>query len=96
MNNEQYLLLKLDEECKEVGIIANKSIQFGLDSDDNGNIPFTNKQRLFAELNDVLASIEMLNEECNLGFVPDRNAIENKKTKVKKYRNVSKELGNVK
>ena len=46
MNNEQYLLNKLGEEGKEVGLVASKSMQFGLDSNDNGNLPKTNKEHL--------------------------------------------------
>ena len=93
MNNEQYLLNKLGEEGKEVGLVASKSMQFGLDSNDNGNLPKTNKEHLFQELNDFLATIELLNEECNLGFTPCREAINAKKEKIKKYREISKKLG---
>lgn len=93
MNNEQYLLNKLDEECKEVGMAASKAMQFGLTSNNNGKLPLTNKEHLFHELNDLLATIELLNEECDLGFEPNKEAIEAKKLKVKQYRNLSKHLG---
>lgn len=93
MNNEQYLLNKLDEECKEVGMVASKAMQFGLDSNDNGNLTLTNKEHLFQEVNDLLATIELLNEECGLGFTPNRQAIEAKKVKINKYKEISKKLG---
>lgn len=95
MNNLQFLLLKIGEEAKEIGLVADKTIQFGLDSDNNGELALTNKEHLFKELNDLLAIVEMLNEECNLGFVRDQDAIENKKQKVKYYRGVSQKLGNI-
>lgn len=93
MNNEQYLLLKLDEECKEIGMVASKAMQFGLDSNDNGKLELTNKEHLFKEINDMLATIEMLNEECNLGFTPCKVAITEKKEKIKKYRDITRKLG---
>jgi len=93
MNNEQFLLNKLGEEGKEVGLVTSKSMQFGLDSNDNGNLPKTNKEHLFQELNDFMATIELLNEECGLGFTPCREAINAKKEKIKKYREISKQLG---
>lgn len=37
----------------------------------------------------------MLNEECDLGFTPDRRAIVNKKQKVKHYRSITQKLGNM-
>lgn len=93
MNNEQYLLIKLDEECKEIGMVASKSMQFGLNSNDNGKLLITNKEHLFKEINDLLATIEMLNEECDLGFSPCKEAIAAKKEKIKKYRDISRNLG---
>lgn len=93
MNNLQYLLMKLDEECKEVGICSSKIMQFGLNSDNNGENVLNNKESLFLELNDVLAVIQLLNEECQLGFTPDQDAIERKKLKLKKFRTISKNMG---
>lgn len=93
MNNEQYLLNKLGEESNEVAMIASKAMQFGLDSNNNGQLSLTNKEHLFKEINDFLATVELLNEECNLGFKPCVVAIGAKKDKVKMYRNISKKLG---
>lgn len=62
-------------------MVASKAIQFGLNSNDNGNLPFTNKEHLFKEINDMLATIEILNEECGLGFAPCKDAIAAKKRK---------------
>lgn len=95
MNHLQYLLTKLDEECKEVGIICSKTIQFGYNSNNNGQLEFTNKELLHKEINDVLAIIDLLNEECNLGFAYDIEAIKAKKEKVKQYKSISAGLGYV-
>lgn len=93
MNNEQYLLNKLSEEANEIAMAASKAMQFGLDSDNNGNLPKTNRQSLFLEINDLLATVEMLNEECNFGYAPDSKSILDKKAKVHKYREISRNLG---
>lgn len=93
MNNQQYLLEKLGEECLEVAMIASKAKQFGFNSDNNGQLEKTNKEYLHDELNDVTAQIELLNEECGLDYTPDRAAIEAKKEKMRKYRKISIELG---
>lgn len=95
MNNLQFLLLKIGEEAKEIGLVADKTIQFGLDSNNNGQLSLTNKEHLFKEMNDLLAVVEMLNEECGLGFTPDPQAIAEKKKKVQHYRSITQELGNM-
>lgn len=95
MNNEQYLLLKLGEEAKEIAIETDKAIQFGLESNNNGKLAQNNRERICSELNDLLASVELLNEQCGLGFAPDREAIEKKKEKVLKYQQISRDMGRV-
>lgn len=52
MNNLQFLLLKIGEEAKEIGLVADKTIQFGLDSNNSGQLPLNNKEHLFKEIND--------------------------------------------
>ena len=92
MNKLQLLLGKLTEECCEVGQSALKTSQFGLD----GTIPgtnLTNRDRLNAELNDVIAVIEMLNEEFQLQYSYDINEIRAKKEKITKYALISEDLG---
>lgn len=94
MSNEQYLLTKLSEECNEVGQMASKCQQFGLDEvyDGDGNI-LTNRQRLHAEMNDLLGVIDMLNAEEDFDFVPDPIAHLHKRAKIAKYRQYSINLG---
>ena len=52
MNRLQYLLTKLAEEANEVGQIALKTQQFGVDEGMPGQ-PFTNAERTHQELNDL-------------------------------------------
>lgn len=95
MQNWQYLLDKLAEECNEVAQMASKNKQFGLDEKqfEDGE---SNRERLHAELNDLFAIIQMLNDEEGFGFLPDQAAINKKMGKVNYYREYSKSLGLVK
>lgn len=79
MNREQFLLTKLAEECNEVAQMALKCQQFGLEESKNGEF-VTNRELLHAELNDIYASVEMLNS-YGLDFKPDPEAIKKKKIK---------------
>ncbi len=92
MKNWQYLLLKLSEECNEVGQMASKNMHFGTEETQTGGFQ-TNRERLHAEINDLLAIVELLNEEEGFDFSPDKDKIEHKKAKVKFYRDYSRSLG---
>ena len=91
MTNLQYLLTKLAEECEEVGQMAHKTQQFGID-ERYGDGP-TNRERLHAELDDLMAAIQMLNDEEGLGYIPNRNAVNAKIAKVSHYREYSRSIG---
>lgn len=92
MKNWQYLLLKLSEECNEVGQMASKNMHFGTEETQTGGVQ-TNRERLHAEINDLLAIIELLNEEEGFDFTPDPDKIAFKKEKVNFYREYSRSLG---
>jgi hypothetical protein len=92
MQQFQYYLNKLAEESAEVAQIALKSAQFGPEELMPGQ-PLTNFQRCHAEINDFMAIIEELNDKFNFGYVIDRNQIDAKKVKVKKYLDLSIYLG---
>jgi len=92
MTNMQYLLDKLGEECVEVSQMCSKNKQFGVDEKQFADGE-SNRERLFGELNDLLAAIEMLNEEEGFGFEPDRERIDRKKAKVRHFREYSRSLG---
>lgn len=90
MNRLQLLLGKLAEECLEVAKEALKAQQFGLDSTYIGS---SNEDRIRQELDDMNAIVEMLNDEFNLGYVPDAERIFKKKIKVNKFAEYSKAEG---
>lgn len=92
MKNWQYLHLKLSEECNEVGQMASKNMHFGREERQFSDGE-SNRERLHNELNDILAIIELMNEEEGFDFSPDRDKIEHKKAKVKFYRDYSRSLG---
>jgi len=69
-----------------------KAQQFGID--DTYKIE-TNRKRIHNELNDLLAIVELLNEESGLQFWKDPTAILTKRTKVDKYYKYSVELDEV-
>lgn len=94
MNRIQLLLGKLAEEALEVGQIALKAQQFGLREVCPGQL-LSNKQRVHVELDHLMAQIEMLNDECDFGYNPDRERMQAKKVAVNKYAKLSASLGQV-
>ena len=96
MNRRKHLYTILQEECAEVVQAVSKIKRFGIT-----NIqPKTGKCNfdiLIEELNDVLAMVEML-EEDGLplsGEVPDRERIVKKKAQVEKYLEYSRGTGDL-
>lgn len=94
MDHLQYYLTKLAEECSEVAQIALKTQQFGPTEIMPGQ-PLTNFERCHAELDDLMAIVEELNDKYGFAYKPNRGKIEAKKTKVKKYLGLSIDLGKV-
>jgi hypothetical protein len=92
MNRQQHLFQVTGEECCEVAQMCSKINRFGI-HEIFPNQPLTNAERMHLELDDLTAMIEMLNDECGLGYVPNRERIEAKKLKVNKYYEYSKSLG---
>ena len=94
LNRQQFLLTKLAEEASEIVKASLKSQQFGLELKlADGDIVCTNKQLIHNEINDLLAIVEMLNEEYNFQFVPNKTDIETKKFRVNMYSHKSVNLG---
>jgi len=91
MNNQQYLIGKLAEECSEIIKECMKIQQFGMDSEYLG---YTNKERLVAELKD-LEIMKILLQDA--GIIPEivvsDNDITGRKTKMEFYHDLSQELG---
>ena len=94
MNRLQLLLNKLSEEGCEVGQIGLKTAQFGLNEICPCQ-PFTNAERCHQEIDDVMAIVEMLNDEYSFGYEPSRERREAKKAKVNKFAAYSESLGMV-
>lgn len=92
MNRQQYLLSKLAEEAAEVAQIALKTAQFGLDEAQPEQRK-TNAERCHDEIDDMLAIIEMLNDEFGFNFQSQMDRRWTKKDKVNKYAAYSAELG---
>ena len=93
MNKVQHMLLKLSEECNEVGQAASKSMQFCLDDSYNG---VTNRDRLIGEIKDLVSVVHILNEEFGLGYEFDSVHLEEKRKKINKYLQLSVDNGHVK
>ena len=97
MNKIEYLLTCLVEECAEVQQEATKSIRFGLD-DQFEDMPL-NRERLVLEFIDVVAILDLLDQE---GVLPSElfsnetmseRLIQKKKEKVAKYMEYARERG---
>lgn len=98
LSRYQYLLTKLAEEASEVAQIALKTQQFGAD-EVYPEQSKTNTQRIHSELIDLLAIVEMLNEEFNFNFATDSEETWYcklaKKEKINKYYRYSQDCGMV-
>lgn len=92
MNRKEHLLTILSEECLEIAKDVSKGLRFGLD-DHYPTQTITNGESINHEFNDLLAVIEMLNEEGILNVKPDRELIEKKKQKVEHFLLYSKNAG---
>jgi hypothetical protein len=92
MTREEHLLIILAEECNEVAQRVAKALRFKLDDPDGTepNQPYTNKDRLILEVNDLLAVIEMVFDGQDI-ISPMLK--EDKKKKIIKYLELSKKLG---
>jgi hypothetical protein len=93
MTRQEQLLVILTEECAEVSQRASKALRFGL-TDPAGTEPgqpYTNKDRLLMEINDLYAVIDMTFGSEGPYLSP--MLIQDKKEKVEKYLKLSKKLG---
>lgn len=97
MDRLQYLFSKLGEEAAELGQIALKGQQFGPDEYYAKLQPQrSNMERMHGEFNDVLAVIEVINNELEpegTHIVRDQALIDAKKKKIEKYFRYSQECG---
>jgi hypothetical protein len=94
MTRTENLLTILGEECVETAQRVSKAIRFTLHEIQDGQ-ELTNAERIVYEFNDIVAMMEILQEEGVFDKVIDREAIDKKKLKVTKYLDYSVELGTV-
>ena len=87
-------LAGLDSQGTEIAQIALKTSQFKLNEVCEGQ-PLSNAERTRGEIDDLWAAVEMLNEEYDFGYKPNRERIEAKKVKVNKFAAYSVSLGMV-
>lgn len=92
MNIRQYLLICLAEECAEVTQRVTKTLRFGEDEIQPGQ-DFDNTDRLSFELCDLVAIVELLQEQNIPLELDDREAIEAKKLKIAKFMRLSIDRG---
>lgn len=95
MTKKQFLLLKLIEECVEVAHRASKQLQFGKNEIQKDQ-PETNAYRLKGELLDLLALVNLLQQESEIPLwtLEELEGATNKKqVKLQKYLNLSASLG---
>jgi hypothetical protein len=92
MTREEHLLIILAEECNEVAQRVAKALRFGLKDPDGSEPgqPYTNKDRLILEINDLSAVIEMVFGEQE---IISQMLKDDKKKKVEKYLELSRKLG---
>lgn len=95
MKEKEHLLTILMEECNETSQRASKAIRFGL-KEIQQDQSLNNSQRLIYEFNDIIAIMEILQEKGYLSEEMEsdnpinREMIDEKKEKVKKYIDYSK------
>ncbi len=96
MTRTQMLLTILMEECAETSQRASKGIRFTLEEiQPKQKEQLTNAQRLIQEFNDIVAMMEMLQEDGAIDKVIDRTAIAKKKAQVEKWMKHSVKMGTV-
>lgn len=93
MNREQYILSKVAEEAVEVSKEALKAQQFGMQSSHPDEPSITNRDRIVAELNDLLACVFMLDPSIAFEIEHANSRQAAKVLKVSEYLVVSEQLG---
>ena len=90
MNKVEYLLTCLIEECAEIQKAATKALRFGLNDQYKDTTP---AQDISRECCDLIAVIEMLEEEGIIEKTGTIRAIEQKKVRVNHYMEYAIERG---
>jgi NTP pyrophosphatase (non-canonical NTP hydrolase) len=88
MNNKEYLLALLTEECCEVAQAANKCIRF---TTEHAHYATSNLERLQVELIDLFSVLELLEEELKIVF--EKAPSESKIFRIKAFMEISRKMG---
>ena len=91
MTQTEHRLVKLAEECNEVGQRCTKAIRFGID-EIQADHHADNKQRIRLEMAGLVAAYNELMKHDNV-FWPTEIEIEQAREKQEKYRLYSEQLG---
>ena len=97
LHKQEYLLVKLAEECAEVAQTATKALTFGVNGIQRDQ-PLTNAALIWQKFADLCAIVNMLQAEYVLpsGYMERihfREMIEKKQDKVGRYMTLSRERG---
>ena len=94
MNKQEHLLTIFQEELLEVAKELSKIKRFGVHGMElNSQSALTNLQKLEQEWNDLLAVLEMIEEEGIFFLYRDDNKIAKKKEKVREFLEHSRMVG---
>ena len=78
MTRKDYLLIVLQEECVETAQRVSKALRFKPEEIQEGQ-DLTNAERIVYEFNDIVAVMELLQEEGIIDNVIDKEAISKKR-----------------
>lgn len=96
MNENEYLLTLLSEECAEVAQRVSKALRFGLNEIQPGQ-PHTNSRRIYLELIDLIEVVDMLDQRGILDLTShikeDEEHGANKRRKILEYMEYSRKMG---
>jgi hypothetical protein len=91
MNIQEYLLTCLGEEAAELGQTAGKALRFGLD---DIYYPESPREAIIREFNDLVAVLELLNENgVDFKKLHRKDLIEAKRKKLKEFMEYSIKKG---
>lgn len=85
MDGPTEALVILAEECCEVGQIVAKILRWGLDSTNQGSLPSSNREELIKEMGDVMAMIQITQEQLGIDGSQISEAVENKRRRLWKW-----------
>ena len=91
MNNQEYNLVKIIEECAEVQEACTKILRFGM----HGTGPESNLNKLRLELGDLTVAIQLLEYSIGESLEVSEDELEVKRSRFTEFKDVSGKLGRV-